>query len=103
MKNADTTTEPTTDAVEVTRTGAMAPRMRVWYQDGSVTKWINPNRPVLLLVFEQEFGHDSPQSSQEGYWLVWHALGRPSAGFEEWIETVEDVERQDMELGKAYR
>lgn len=102
MKNTTTDT-PAADAVDPAPHPATAPRMRAWYEDGTATKWINPNRPALLLVFEQEFGHDSPRTSQEAYWLVWHALGRPSAGFEEWIETVEDVERQDMELGKAFR
>lgn len=102
MKNTATDT-PATDAVEVAPRPTTAPRMRVWHQDGTVTQWINPNRPAILLVFEQEFGHDTPSSGPEYYWIVWHALGRPLGDMNAWIETVEDIERQDMELGKAFR
>ena len=80
-----------------------AVRIRVWYTDGTCSDVINPNKPALLLVFEQEFNKDIPESYPEMYWLTWHALGRPLGDLDTWLETVEDVDRFEMELGKAYR
>ena len=81
----------------------IATRMRVWYEDGSSSAIFNPNKPAVLTVFEAEFGHDTPEGVAEVMWLAWHALGRPGESAEAWAETVEDLERLEMELGKAYR
>ena len=78
-------------------------RMRVWYEDGTSSAIFNPNKPELLVAFEAEFGDDSPQNTSQVMWLAWHALGRPGADYEAWRATVEDVERLEMDLGKAYR
>lgn len=80
-----------------------AVRMQVWYADGTSSSVINPNKPALLLVFEQEFGKDTPETYREMYWLAWHALGRPEGTLDAWIETVEDLDRFEMPLGKAFR
>lgn len=80
----------------------MAPRMRVWYEDGSCSAIFNPNKPALLTVFEAEYGHETPRSVPETMWYAWHALGRPG-DFTSWMDSVEDVENFEMELGKAYK
>lgn len=83
------------------RAPSYAARIRIWYEDGTSSRLFNPNKPRLLFVFEQEFGHDAPETTSEGMWLFWHALGRPGDSFDAWIDTVEDVERISVELGKA--
>ena len=84
-------------------TPAKAMRMRVWYEDGSFSAVFNPNKPALLTVFEAEHGYEAPQSVPDMMWLAWHALGRPGESAEAWALTVEDLERFELELGKAYR
>ena len=81
----------------------MALRMRVWYEDGSNSPIFNPNKPALLIAFEAEFGEDVPATVNQTMWLAWHAIGRPGDDYESWLVTVEEVERIEMELGKAYR
>ena len=84
-------------------TGRTASRMQVWYTDGTCSAVINPNKPAVMLVFEQEFGKDMPETYSELYWVAWHALGRPDGDLDTWIQKVEDLDRFSMELGKAYR
>ena len=84
-------------------TGRTATRLQVWYSDGTCSPVINPNKPAVMLVFEQEFGKDAPTTYSELYWVAWHALGRPGGTLDAWIDTVEDLDRFEMELGKAYR
>ena len=74
--------------------------VRVWYEDNTFDV-VNPNRPKLLLVFEVEHGKETPETVRENMWLIWHALGRPAASLDDWIETVAEVEWLDVERGKA--
>lgn len=76
-------------------------RMRVWYEDGSNSAIFNPNKPATLAIFEAEYGHDVPETPTEVMWIAWHALGRPG-DFDVWMGSVEDLERMEWELGKAY-
>ncbi len=78
-------------------------RLRVWFEDGSCSELINPNKPKLLTVFEAEHGRDTPETVAETMWLLWHALGRPGGDFDAWNDTVEELERVEWELGKAYK
>lgn len=78
-------------------------RMRVWYVDGTYSETFNPNRPALLIAFESEFNHPTPENAAETMWLAWHALGRPGPDVDAWVETVEDLQDFEGELGKAYK
>lgn len=78
-------------------------RMRIWYEDGTHSAIFNPNKPASLAVFEAHHGHEIPDGPTEVMWLAWHTLGRPGADFESWMDTVEDLERMEWELGKAYK
>ena len=93
-KPAETATE--TAAVPVTKRRVV----RVWYEDETFDV-VNPNRPKLLLVFELEHHKDTPETVRENMWLIWHALGRPGASLDDWIETVAEVEWLEVERGKA--
>ena len=74
--------------------------VRVWYEDDT-SVIVNPNRPKLLFNFEAEHHKEAPETVAENMWLIWHALGRPAAGFDEWVETVAEVEWLEVERGKA--
>lgn len=90
------TRKPSTPAPSTAR------RVRVWFDDGTSSPVVNPNKPALLTAFEAEFGHETPDGARETMWHLWHALGRPG-DFDLWFESVEDVEWIEMELGKAFR
>lgn len=87
---------------ETEKKNATTLRLRVWFEDGTSSPLINPNKPKLLTVFEAEHGRDTPETVTETMWLVWHALGRPG-DFDTWNDSVEDLERVEWELGKAYK
>ena len=78
-----------------------ASRIRLFFEDGTFSKWINPNRPTLLAALEAEYGVGRPESTVQVMWYAWNALGRPGV-FDEWWPTVEDIQERNFELGKAY-
>lgn len=88
--------------------------IRIWYNDGTCSKGVNPNRPAALLVFEAEYGHAEPRGVRELMWLVWHMLGRPGPGgtvhregadaksaYDDWFVSVDELEQYEEERGKA--
>ncbi|GAB3622584.1 hypothetical protein GCM10027418_06660 [Mariniluteicoccus endophyticus] len=114
-------TEDTRKALAKTAAGddtkQLQERIRVWYEDGSKSKGINPNRPAALLVFEAKFGHAEPSGVRELMWLVWHMLGRPGpngtahratasereedSAFDDWFLSVDELDRYAEPRGKA--
>lgn len=75
-------------------------RLVIVYDDGRVER-INPNRPKLLIAFEMEHGVQQPQTHAQIAWLAWHALGRPADSIDAWLDTVEEIDADEVEMGKA--
>lgn len=70
----------------------------VIYEDGSKAE-VRLTKPALILALEREWGVSSPSGAhqfEQILWMAWHALKRPTE-FEDWIDTVDDVEWVDRE------
>lgn len=71
------------------------PVVVVTFEDGTVEE-VRLNPKVMVLA-ERHFGGRVPPI--EGtLWTAWQRLGRPGGKFDDWLDTVEDVNERDVEV-----
>lgn len=73
----------------------------VYFDDGRVER-VNPNRPRLQIAFEAEHDRAMDENYRDVCWICWHALGRQGS-FDEWVDTVDEIQPIEVGRGKAPR
>lgn len=77
------------------------PHIRAIFEDGTASKWINPQKPRLVADWQDAHpDQPEPETAKQNMEFIWLALGKPGE-FDPWMDSVETLDTGEFEPGKA--